>query len=98
MNATQEKIKLVFDSVCSLVMKKNEQYGDSAITPLKIFCKSDNYNQIEARLDDKCNRLKNLKVDDASYKDTVVDIMGYLCLLIISKGWEKDILKGLKDN
>ena len=95
---TQEKIQLVFDTLSKIVIQKNEQYGDSAITPLGIFCKSANYQQIASRLDDKLLRLKNLDTNSAAFRDTVVDLMGYLCLLIISKGWENDIKKGLDDN
>lgn len=92
--STQEKIKLVFDTICKVVLKKNEQYGDSAIIPLGIFCKNTNYQQIASRLDDKLLRLKNLDPTTAAFRDTIVDLMGYCCLYIISKGWENDIHKG----
>ena len=72
---TQEKIKLVFETVCKVVLKKNEQYGDSAITPLGIFCKNSNYQQIASRLDDKLLRLKNLDPNSAAFRDTVVDLI-----------------------
>lgn len=81
---TQEKISAVYDSLKSLVIYKNEKYGNSALEPLGIFSKNDSTNSILIRLDDKLQRIKNAS---ELRKNDVSDIMGYLCLLCVDKGW-----------
>jgi len=81
-----------------MVVEKNKRYGDSALSPLRIFAKhmkplgtlgtSDeavqSYNQILTRLDDKLKRIQN--ADDLR-KNDVADIMGYLLLLCVRRLW-----------
>ena|GEM_PF-832842 len=81
---TQEKISAVYDSLKSLVIYKNEKYGNSALEPLGIFSKNDSTNSILIRLDDKLQRIKNAS---ELRKNDVSDVMGYLCLLCVDKGW-----------
>jgi len=81
---TQVKISAVYDSLKSLVIYKNEKYGNSALEPLGIFSKNSSTNSILIRLDDKLQRIKNA---NELRKNDVCDIMGYLCLLCVDKGW-----------
>lgn len=81
---TQEKIDLVCGNFAKFLKEKNRRYGDSAISPMKIFSKSEAGSQICNRLDDKLGRIKNsteLKKNDCS------DILGYMVLLMIEKDW-----------
>jgi hypothetical protein len=98
---TQEKIRQVAESIGSLVVEKNRRYGDSALSPLNLFsrfvvpgnsaCCDENerlkhraFNQILTRLDDKLKRIQNA---DTLRKNDVADVMGYLLLLCVQRGW-----------
>ncbi len=81
---TQEKIDYVCNNFALFLKEKNKRYGDSAISPIKIFSKSDSGSQICNRIDDKLGRVKNsieLKKNDCA------DILGYMILLMIEKDW-----------
>jgi hypothetical protein len=81
---TQDKIDILFDNFREFLKEKNRRYGDSALHPMNIFSKASTEDQICNRLDDKLSRIMNgntLKKNDLS------DIMGYISLLLIKKGW-----------
>ncbi len=84
MTETQSKIEAVFDGMKDLVLYKNLMYGDSALTPLGIFCKDGATNSIKVRLDDKLNRIKYAS---ELRKNDIADLMGYLSLLCVAEGW-----------
>lgn len=82
--AAPTKWKIDFFSMifANFLKKKNENYGDSAINPNKIFSKLDADNSILIRLDDKMNRIMNsneLRMND------FFDVMGYMWLYILTK-------------
>lgn len=81
---TQEAIETVTANMCALLKHKNENYGDSALNPTRIFSKSDASAGILIRLDDKMSRIMN---SDELRQNDVWDVMGYLILLSISNGW-----------
>ena len=74
----------VTDSLKQLLMIKNARYGDSITEPLRLFSKLSGEEAIRVRLDDKLSRIQN---SQELRKNDVVDLMGYLSLLCISKGW-----------
>lgn len=82
----QEKFKSELTSVLfeieSLLVKKNEAYGDSALDPVRIFSKSDALEQLNVRIDDKLSRLK--RGDDAG-EDVILDLLGYLLIYRIQQ-------------
>jgi len=88
---TEEKIEILFNNFKEFLKEKNRRYGDSALTPIQIFSKSDAGSQICNRLDDKLNRIKNAK---ELKKNDVSDIFGYIALLLIQNEWIefKDLL------
>lgn len=91
---SQRKITEVCDSMRSLLLYKNEKYGDSALNPNNIFYKGDSTNSIKIRLDDKIGRIKNcqeIRIND------VADVIGYCILLLVSIGANKDDFEKLKD-
>jgi hypothetical protein len=93
---TQRKVRQITDAMKDLLLYKNQKYGDSAISPKKIFYKGDNTNSILIRLDDKLGRVMSNTEDKPRVND-VADIIGYCTLLLISMGvTAEDILK-LKD-
>lgn len=91
---TQQKIKRLCDSISDLLIYKNQKYGNSAISPLKLFSKLDNINSIKIRLDDKLMRIRNS--EDSRIND-ITDIIGYLILLLIAKDVKTEEIEKLKD-
>lgn len=67
-----------------LLLSKNLRYGDSALTPIRIFSQADPVEQLRVRVDDKLSRIArgNLNLDD---EDTIMDLAGYLILLLIAR-------------
>ena len=79
-----DKIKQVLENLNKLLQEKNKRYGNAALNPINLFNKFDASNSILIRLDDKLNRIKN---SDELRKNDIIDIMGYLTLLCVSKNW-----------
>lgn len=77
---TQDLIRMVCDELRDFLIEKNEQYGDSAIKPVRIFSKADPAEQLLVRLDDKLSRIA--RGDDRLERDEDVldDLIGYLIL------------------
>ena len=69
--------------IAEMLIKKNISYGDSALSPIRIFAQSDNQEQIKIRIDDKINRIKNGK--GFAGDNDIDDMIGYLILLKIAK-------------
>lgn len=94
---TQVKIGEVLGWMDQLLVHKNRNYGDSALKPLGLFTKfvseknDPGVNSILVRLDDKLMRIKNAK--ELRMND-IMDVEGYLTLLMIGKGvTEEDFRK-----
>jgi len=83
-NKTQEMIKKECDDIKEILLKKNKEYGNSAIEPLRIFSSVDKIEQINVRIDDKLSRIKN-KNHKTIKEDTVLDLIGYLILKRIAE-------------
>lgn len=100
LNETQTKIKENYEAMTELQLDKNLKYGNAGLEPLGVFAQNKYFDGDEAkigllfRLDDKLNRIKNaseLRTND------ICDLMGYLNLLLISKGTTKEDILKLKD-
>ena len=81
---TQTHIALICDSIKELLIEKNKKYGDSALSPSRIFSKADAVEQILVRIDDKLNRIQKGAGLLANDEDVVSDLIGYLVLLKIA--------------
>lgn len=68
--------------ITEMLIKKNVSYGDSALSPIRIFSQSDSVEQIKIRIDDKINRVKNNQ--GFAGDNDIDDLIGYLILLKIS--------------
>lgn len=66
-------------AIADLLVKKNQDYGNSFADPVQIFSKSDPEEQINVRIDDKLKRLMN-RGDKNISEDTEADLIGYLIL------------------
>ena len=91
---SQRKITEICDSMKSLLLYKNEKYGDSALNPNNIFYKGNSTNSIKIRLDDKIGRIKNCQ---ETRVNDVADIIGYCVLLLVSMEVSKHEIEKLKD-
>ena len=68
--------------IAEMLIKKNISYGDSALSPIRIFSQADNKEQIKIRIDDKINRIKN--GSGFAGDNDIDDMIGYLILLKIA--------------
>jgi hypothetical protein len=77
--------------IMEMLIKKNVSYGDSALSPIRIFSKADPDEQLKVRLDDKLNRIKNS--ESFLGDNDIDDMIGYLVLYKIAI--DKDRSKGV---
>ena len=92
---TKELIISKLEEVKSLLVKKNEDYGDAALDPVNIFSNQGAETSIRARIDDKLKRIKNSGINEKT-EDTLMDLVGYLILLMISRDESNDIQNNLR--
>tara|TARA_Y100001956_G_C4059325_1_gene158696 strand:- start:240 stop:578 length:339 start_codon:yes stop_codon:yes gene_type:complete len=90
----KDKIQFECKMISDLLCQKNESYGDSACSPLKIFSKLESDDAICARIDDKLSRIANRGLNGDT-EDTLFDLIGYLILLQIAR---KDRIKSKIDD
>ena len=79
----RERIAAECDAVKTMLLSKNEAYGNSALDPMRVFSAQGAVEQLCVRIDDKLSRLKRGKPSDA--EDTVLDLIGYLVLLRVAQ-------------
>jgi|TARA_R110002020_G_scaffold177619_4_gene370395 hypothetical protein len=84
MKETQDKIRKTMKEVLDLLIAKNKQYGDSAMNPTRIFAKGSAEDLIRVRIDDKLNRLLQGDNSIERDEDVILDLIGYLVLLLIA--------------
>ena len=84
MKETQDKIRKTMKEVLELLINKNKQYGDSAMNPTRIFAKGSAEDLIRVRIDDKLNRLLQGDNSIERDEDVILDLIGYLVLLLIA--------------
>ena len=81
---TRSKIKAKCKRVEDLLLQKSARYGDASLEPVNIFSKCNSVTSIKARIDDKLKRIQTSgPIDDT--EDTLLDLTGYLILLMIAK-------------
>ena len=93
---TRSKIKAKCKRLEDLLLQKNARYGDASLEPVNIFSKCNSVTSIKARIDDKLKRIQTSgPIDDT--EDTLLDLTGYLILLMIAKDNEShDIQKRIR--
>lgn len=79
-NQFEQKVRKILNDIAELLILKNKSYGDSAMSPLRIFSKADRTEQIKVRIDDKLSRIAR---GNEIGEDTIQDLIGYLVLLKI---------------
>ena len=81
---TTDKIKQTMNELRDFLVAKNEQYGDSVMKPINIFSSATQDGGIRIRIDDKLNRLMQGNDNMESDEDVIMDLIGYLVLLLIT--------------
>lgn len=79
----EQNVRRTTDGIADLLIAKNKAYGDSALNPIRVFSKSDRIEGLYQRIDDKLSRVS--RGTDYPGDDTVKDLIGYLCLLLIAR-------------
>jgi len=85
---SQRDIEITIEEIRDLLITKNNAYGNSALEPINVFSKGSAVDSLCARIDDKLARIKNSGLNDVT-EDTLLDLSGYMVLLIIAKRNEK---------
>jgi hypothetical protein len=85
----KDEVRSVLDSIEAMLLEKNRKYGDSALSPKRVFSRASAVEQIKVRLDDKISRLANQQSDED--EDPANDLLGYLILLRIAQKRVKEI-------
>lgn len=70
-------------TVAHVLLVKNTQYGDSALTPLRILSRADAVEQLKVRIDDKLSRIGRGNGD--GQEDAELDLAGYFVLLRVAR-------------
>jgi hypothetical protein len=78
--------------ITSMLLAKNIAYGNSALNPIRIFSDANDMEQLNVRIDDKLNRIKNKKLFDGDNDED--DLIGYLLLKKAKKSGIIDRNKG----
>lgn len=78
-----EKVLAVTDAIAEMLVEKNISYGDAALNPLRIFSKSDRFEQLAVRMDDKLSRIA--RGAEFPGEDVIDDLIGYLILYKIGR-------------
>ena len=86
---TAERIEQKCADIRDMLQGKNALYGDSALKPARIFSKASSTEQLLVRIDDKISRLQQGTIEPWEGEDTVLDLVGYLVMLLISRDIEK---------
>jgi hypothetical protein len=76
--------KETLQNLDAFLTEKNKKYGNSALEPLEVFTGKTSPLGIGVRIDDKLSRIVNGK---KLLKNDVVDLVGYLILLLMSNKW-----------
>ena len=85
---SQREIEVTIEEIRDLLITKNNAYGNSALEPINVFSNGSAVDSLCARIDDKLARIKNSGLNDLT-EDTLLDLIGYMVLLIIAKRNEK---------
>jgi len=85
---TRDKIEEECARIASILLDKNERYGNSSLQPFGLFKSVKKESKIEARIEDKLKRIQKFASEDdkhcKDYEDAVDDLIGYLILYRIA--------------
>ena len=87
-NETAVAVAEQCQQIARRLIEKNRQYGNSVLSPLRLFSTADAVEQIRVRIDDKLSRIFSAQIDDD--EDAVFDLIGYLIYLRIAKSFQNN--------
>ena len=90
MNEFRTECAKIAAKVVNLLADKNEQYGDSAFDPIRMFSQLGPDAGLRVRIDDKLSRLLRGNADMESDTDVIDDLIGYFMLLRMSMDEQPD--------
>lgn len=73
----------VLDELKDLLAKKNQAYGNSALSDVNLFCNLSSIQLLQGQIEHKLRRLKALGVAGDT-EDTLMDLLGYLTLFMVA--------------
>jgi hypothetical protein len=79
---TEKEISRICKEIETLLIEKNRAYGNSALSPVRIFSKSDEKEQLRVRIDDKLSRFA--RGGEYPGDNDIDDLIGYLVLLKVA--------------
>lgn len=82
--STPALVHLVLADIEQMLLQKNAAYGDSALSPVRIFSNADVVEQIKVRIDDKLSRIARGRAQIEN-EDVLLDLVGYLVLLLAAR-------------
>lgn len=82
-SGTVLEAKTILHQVGLMLEKKNRAYGDSALSPVRIFSNLDGIDALKVQIDHKLKRIQNVGITDQT-EDTLFDLIGYLTLLAVA--------------
>lgn len=80
---TQEKIANACNEIKNMLIEKNKSYGDSVMSPVRIFSNASTTEQIAVRIDDKLSRV--MRGHEYIGDNDIDDLIGYLIFLKIKR-------------
>lgn len=72
---------ITYEQVREMLQAKNAAYGDSALSPVRVFSQASAVEQLLVRIDDKLSRMRR---GHAAGEEIEKDLIGYLVLLHIA--------------
>lgn len=80
--APETTASITYAQVREMLQAKNAAYGDSALSPVRVFSRASAVEQILVRIDDKLSRMRR---GHAAGEEIEKDLIGYLVLLRIAE-------------
>ncbi|MHB8123386.1 MAG: hypothetical protein ACYDG4_14665 [Desulfuromonadaceae bacterium] len=72
-----DDLDAVIGEIRTMLIAKNNAYGDAALDPVRIFSKANALEQIDVRIDDKLSRIVR---GQSAGEDVFFDLVGYLLI------------------
>ena len=79
-----EELDTLLTNFSKYLKTKNERYGNSALEPIGVFSEGNPNILLLVRIDDKLSKIKN---STDIKKNDVVELVGFLILFMLYKGW-----------
>ncbi len=79
-----EELGTLLTNFSKFLKAKNDMYGNSTLEPVSVFSDGNPNLLLLVRIDDKLSKIKS---STDIRKNDVVDLVGYLILYMLYKGW-----------